>query len=231
MPQSQGAGRRQAGTCYCDCRSRRLGSSRSENGTERPEYRAHSGGTRDRIALRMERHRPLQLHIQKILGSMEIPSCEERHTRTPLGIRRRTIKKLSREFSLGAKWTTCWHGGPSGGHLRLNKTLNKVRQKYYWFQARNHVEKWSRQWDTCAVGRGSRTRNRGQCRGTIRKDNHRCRRAIPTKRPRKLIPPDRYGLFYEVAGILSHSQSKGFDSSGSAGYQLLPSLQSTTGAT
>jgi hypothetical protein len=26
------------------------------------------------------------------------------------------------------------HGGPSGGHLGINKALNKVQQGYYWLQ-------------------------------------------------------------------------------------------------
>jgi hypothetical protein len=33
------------------------------------------------------------------------------------------------------------HGGPSGGHLGVSKTMDKVRQRYYWLQARNNVEK------------------------------------------------------------------------------------------
>jgi hypothetical protein len=37
-------------------------------------------------------------------------------------------------------------------------------------------------------------------------------RALPMKRPRKSIPYDRYGLFYQVARSLFHSQSRGFDS-------------------
>jgi hypothetical protein len=53
------------------------------------------------------------------------------------------------------------HGGPSG-HLGVNMTLNKVRQRYYWLQTRNDVEKWCRQCDTCAASCGPRTRNRGQ---------------------------------------------------------------------
>jgi hypothetical protein len=27
------------------------------------------------------------------------------------------------------------HDGPSGGHLGINKTLNEVRRRFYWFQA------------------------------------------------------------------------------------------------
>jgi hypothetical protein len=50
------------------------------------------------------------------------------------------------------------------------------------------------------------------------------------KQPRKLIYPDHYGLFYQVARSLHHSQSRGFDSGESAVYQLLL-FRSTAGAT
>jgi hypothetical protein len=33
------------------------------------------------------------------------------------------------------------HGGPSGDNLGVNKTLNMVRQRYYWLQARKDVKK------------------------------------------------------------------------------------------
>jgi hypothetical protein len=54
------------------------------------------------------------------------------------------------------------HGGRSGCYLGVNKTLNKVRQRYYWFQAINDVEKWRQQCDTCATSRGPRTMDRRQ---------------------------------------------------------------------
>jgi hypothetical protein len=54
------------------------------------------------------------------------------------------------------------HGGLLGGHLGVNKTLNKVLQRCYWLQARNDVEKWCRQCDTYAASRGPWTRNWGQ---------------------------------------------------------------------
>jgi hypothetical protein len=41
----------------------------------------------------------------------------------------------------------------------------------------------------------------------------------------------RYGLIYEVARSLRHSQSRGFDSGGRASYQILLPLQSTVEAT
>jgi hypothetical protein len=54
------------------------------------------------------------------------------------------------------------HSGPSGGHLGVDKTLNKVRQRFYSLQARSDIEKWCQECDTCAASRGPRTRNRGQ---------------------------------------------------------------------
>jgi hypothetical protein len=50
------------------------------------------------------------------------------------------------------------------------------------------------------------------------------------ERPRKPIPRYRYGLLYEVAGSLCHSQSRGLDSGGSSSHQLVP-LWHTPGAT
>jgi hypothetical protein len=54
------------------------------------------------------------------------------------------------------------HGGLSQGHLGVNKTLGKAWQRYYWLQTRNNVEKWCRQWDTCAASPSPQTRNQGQ---------------------------------------------------------------------
>jgi hypothetical protein len=54
------------------------------------------------------------------------------------------------------------HDGRSGGHVGINKTSNKVRQRFYWLYARADIENWCRQCDTCAASRGPRTRNRGQ---------------------------------------------------------------------
>jgi hypothetical protein len=53
------------------------------------------------------------------------------------------------------------HGGPSGGQLGVNKTLDKVRQKYYWLQARHDVEEWRRRCNTCAASQGSQARSQG----------------------------------------------------------------------
>jgi hypothetical protein len=53
-------------------------------------------------------------------------------------------------------------GGPSGGQLDVNKSVDKVRQRYYGLQARYYVEKWCWQCNTFAASRTSRARNWGQ---------------------------------------------------------------------
>jgi hypothetical protein len=46
------------------------------------------------------------------------------------------------------------HGGPSRCHWCIDKTLNKVRQKFYWLQSRSDVENWCRERDISAASRG-----------------------------------------------------------------------------
>jgi hypothetical protein len=80
------------------------------------------------------------------------------------------------------------HGEPSSGQFGVNKTLEKFLSRYYWLQARNDVENWCRQCDTCAASRSPRTRNRGQwistTGGPVLKDGHPRSRAFHTQRPR-----------------------------------------------
>ncbi|XP_046663083.1 uncharacterized protein K02A2.6-like [Homalodisca vitripennis] len=56
------------------------------------------------------------------------------------------------------------HNGASGGHLGVNKTVEKLRQRFYWLHLRADVEKWCRQCDVCAGSRGPQTRSRGRMR-------------------------------------------------------------------
>jgi hypothetical protein len=41
-----------------------------------------------------------------------------------------------------------FHGGSLGGHLGVNKIVDKVRQRYYWLRSRSDIEKWCKQWNT-----------------------------------------------------------------------------------
>jgi hypothetical protein len=67
----------------------------------------------------MKIHHRLQPNTQKLLGPMEIPLCDKRHTRAPLGIRRQTIPQSKVNDVL-----TELHGETSGRHFGVNKTLN-----------------------------------------------------------------------------------------------------------
>ncbi|KAJ8983161.1 hypothetical protein NQ317_016260 [Molorchus minor] len=42
------------------------------------------------------------------------------------------------------------HGGVGGGHFGVNKTLNKVRERFYWLRSRADVEDWCRRCAECA---------------------------------------------------------------------------------
>jgi hypothetical protein len=65
---------------------------RTELNNQDSGHRAHSEGSQDWPVPRTERHHLLQPHVQKLLTSMQIPRCEEWHTRVPLRISGRTIK-------------------------------------------------------------------------------------------------------------------------------------------
>jgi hypothetical protein len=54
------------------------------------------------------------------------------------------------------------------------------------------------------------------------KDIRQRSKVLSMERPRKLIAPNHYGLFYQVIGSLRLSNPAGFDSGESARYQLLP---------
>ena len=46
------------------------------------------------------------------------------------------------------------HNSITGGHLGVNKTLGKVRERFYWVQCRKDVTQWCRNCDLCASRRG-----------------------------------------------------------------------------
>ncbi|GFU01032.1 retrovirus-related Pol polyprotein from transposon 412 [Trichonephila clavipes] len=54
------------------------------------------------------------------------------------------------------------HGSPTGGHFGVMKTLQKVRERFYWNNARSDVEKCCRTCDPCAARNGLRKRTRGR---------------------------------------------------------------------
>ncbi|KAF8793549.1 Retrovirus-related Pol polyprotein like [Argiope bruennichi] len=54
------------------------------------------------------------------------------------------------------------HGSPTGGHFGVTKTLQKVRERFYWNNVRNDVEKWCRTCNPCAACKGPGKRIKGR---------------------------------------------------------------------
>jgi len=47
------------------------------------------------------------------------------------------------------------HDSPSGGHFGINKTLEKIRRRFYWATCKGDVEEWCKTCETCLSRRGS----------------------------------------------------------------------------
>ncbi|GFX50477.1 retrovirus-related Pol polyprotein from transposon 17.6 [Trichonephila clavipes] len=54
------------------------------------------------------------------------------------------------------------HGSPTGGHFGVMKTLQKVRERFYWNNVRSDVKKCCCTRDPCASRKGPRKRTRGR---------------------------------------------------------------------
>jgi hypothetical protein len=46
------------------------------------------------------------------------------------------------------------HGSKTGGHFGINKTVGKIKEKFYWPKLRNDVQTWCAQCDMCAARKG-----------------------------------------------------------------------------
>ncbi|KAJ3649082.1 hypothetical protein Zmor_020844 [Zophobas morio] len=53
------------------------------------------------------------------------------------------------------------HDGSSGAHLGINKTLFKIRERFYFVRCRQDVERWCKKCRTCAVVKRPKNRARG----------------------------------------------------------------------
>ncbi|UYV74060.1 K02A2.6-like [Cordylochernes scorpioides] len=56
------------------------------------------------------------------------------------------------------------HDGVSGAHFGINKTLKKVRERFYWVYYHEDVERWCKECDRCAASKGPKNRSRGVMR-------------------------------------------------------------------
>ena len=50
--------------------------------------------------------------------------------------------------------------GKSGGHLGVRKTLEKVRERFYWVNCRDYVKDWCRKCTVCATANGPHKRRK-----------------------------------------------------------------------
>jgi len=46
------------------------------------------------------------------------------------------------------------HDTPTAGHLGIAKTLQRVRQRYYWVGCHQDVQQWCKSCDACAARKG-----------------------------------------------------------------------------
>ena len=53
------------------------------------------------------------------------------------------------------------HDGRTGGHFGRDRTMNRVRSKFYWFNFHEDVQRWVRSCETCQAVKGANKRNRG----------------------------------------------------------------------
>jgi hypothetical protein len=162
LPQSRFKRRHQTSTSHCSRGRTWLASCYSENGAiKRPWNWAHSTGGVNRTTSEMKRYRRPQQNLQQLLGSVEVAALRngilERNWESVDG--RSTIAQIVIPRSKVKDLLTEVHDGPSGGHLGINKSLNKVGQRFYWLQVRADIEKLCRQCDNCAASRGPRTKN------------------------------------------------------------------------
>ena len=65
-----------------------------------------------------------------------------------------TVKQLILPKSLRTEVLQQLHDTQTAGHLGVAKTLNRVRERFYWVQCRRDVQEWCRNCDLCAQKQG-----------------------------------------------------------------------------
>jgi len=87
------------------------------------------------------------------MDPVEISRSERQLAGTSLGVGRR--KKEDGPDSHPLQQGEGTTGGDAWRHIQgifgTNKTMDKVQQHYYWLHSRGKVERWCRQFDTCAA--------------------------------------------------------------------------------
>jgi len=55
-----------------------------------------------------------------------------------------------------------YHNNSSGGHLGVNKTLQKIKERFYWVGCHDSVRDWVAKCEQCSKAKGPRTRSHGK---------------------------------------------------------------------
>lgn len=79
-------------------------------------------------------------------------SEDGKHVRKLIVVPKSKIAAILEEF----------HNGPSGGHLGITKTLEKIKQRFYWVNCRQSVAEWIHNCDQCMAAKGPKTRSKGR---------------------------------------------------------------------
>ena len=61
-----------------------------------------------------------------------------------------------------------YHDVPTAGHLGIDKTLEKIKQHFYWPSMKDYVTKYCNSCDSCAARKPTRSTNKarlGKCSG------------------------------------------------------------------
>lgn len=92
------------------------------------------------------------LHLRNGILHRKWESDDGKTSRWQLLLPKSRISKVLQEL----------HGSPIGGHFGVMKTLQKVRELFYWNNVRSDVDKWCRTCDTCAARKGLSRHTRGR---------------------------------------------------------------------
>ena len=92
------------------------------------------------------------LHVENGLLNRAWESPDGRHVTMQLVVPVTRIKEVLREM----------HSGSSGAHFGINKTLSKIRERFYWVCCRQDVESWCKKCTTCAAVKRPKIKARGQ---------------------------------------------------------------------
>ena len=77
---------------------------------------------------------------------------------TPAG--ERSVKQLVVPKEMRPQLLQQLHSSPTAGHLGVNKTLGRVRERFYWVQCSKDVRSFCRNCDLCSSRRGPRSKRR-----------------------------------------------------------------------